>query len=53
MKNTAFIYIHGVHPNVNRPRTVGYSKVMHTKLLKYLKDHHVETAGIKRFEINY
>lgn len=53
MKNTAFVYIHGVHPNLKRPTTRGYSLVMHAKLLKYLKQKGIATVGIKRFEINF
>ena len=53
MRDTAFVYIHGVHPNLKRPTTRGYSKVMHEKLLKYLKQKGVKTTGVKRFEINW
>jgi len=53
MKNTAFVYIHGVHPNIKKPATPGYSKVMHARLLKYFKQKGVVTTGIKRFEINW
>lgn len=53
MKKTAFIYVHGVHPNTEELVPKNYSKQFHERMLRELQRFGEETALIKRFEVHW
>ena len=53
MQKTAFLFIHGVAPDLTKKASPGYSKPMYDALLAALENKGVNTSGCKRFEVNW